>query len=227
MKLHWSPRSPFVRKVMITLHETGLVGQVDCIRSVVAYAAVPNEAVLADNPLGKIPALVLDDGTALYDSRVICEYLDTLHGGRRLLPETGRLRFTELRRQALADGMLDIMLMWRNEQIRPSGPYDVVTSAFARKLRAAFAALDSEAEDIGFQPFGLGAIAIVCAIGQLDFRFANNHWREAFPCLAAWHGSIAHRPSVLATAAVDDPSPAKVRAGFDPDATLIDFLDPA
>jgi hypothetical protein len=123
--------------------------------------------------------------------------------------------------------MTDIQLLWRNEQMRPSGPYEVVTSAFDRKLRAAFAALNAEAEDLALQPFGLGAIAIACAIGQLDFRFRNSRWREAFPCLALWHGSIADRPSLVATAAVDDPSPAVIGAHFDPEATPIDFLAPA
>ncbi|MFD1753135.1 glutathione S-transferase N-terminal domain-containing protein [Salipiger marinus] len=76
MTLHWSPRSPYVRKVMITLHETGLLPEVALQRSVVALHLPPNAAVLADNPLGKIPALVTGDGPALFDSRVICEYLD-------------------------------------------------------------------------------------------------------------------------------------------------------
>src|SRR3546814_15919853 len=89
MKLHWSPRSPFVRKVMITLHEAGLVERVELVRSVVAFAAAPNPEVLADNPLGKIPALILDDGTALFDSRVICEFLDGLHDRARLFPAAG------------------------------------------------------------------------------------------------------------------------------------------
>ena len=103
MKLHWSPRSPFVRKVMLFAHETGLVDRLTCVRTVVAMKA-PNAALLPDNPLNKIPTLVLDDGSPLYDSGVICEYLDTLHDRPKLFPTEGRARWIALRRQALANG---------------------------------------------------------------------------------------------------------------------------
>lgn len=223
MKLHWSPRSPFVRKVMIVLHETGQVDRVTCLRSVVAYAAKPNEDVLRDNPLGKIPALVLDDGTALFDSRVICEYLDGLHDGPFLLPAAGPPRLRQMRWQALGDGMADILLLWRNEQMRPEGPYEVVTRAFERKLRACMETLEDEAGALAGEPFGLGHVAIVCAIGQLDFRFHKSRWTEAFPNLAVWHGEAALRPSVSATAPRDDASPAAVGASFDDSVSPIDF----
>src|SRR6516165_7432240 len=98
MKLHWSPRSPFVRKVMIAAHETGLVDLWTCVRTVVAMTA-PNAALLPDNPLSKIPTLVLDDGSALYDSGVICEYLDALDGKPQLFPAEGAARLIALRRQ--------------------------------------------------------------------------------------------------------------------------------
>lgn len=225
MKLHWSPRSPFVRKVMIVLRETGQEAQVECVRSVVAYAAKPNEEVLKDNPLGKIPALVLDDGVTLFDSRVICEYLDGLHGGNPLLPASGLSRLRQLRWQALGDGMTDILILWRNEQMRPEGPYDVITRAFDRKLRACMAALDKEAGALADEPFGLGHIAIVCAIGQLDFRFLDSRWQEAFPAFAAWHAEIAKRPSVAETAPQDDPSPAATGAFFDDSKSPIDFMN--
>lgn len=227
MKLHWSPRSPFVRKVMIVLHETGLQDRVECVRSVVAYAAKPNEEVLKDNPLGKIPTLVLDDGTSLFDSGVICEYFDTLHAGPRLLPAEGPERFRHLRWQSLGDGMTDILLLWRNEQMRPSGPYDIVISAFGRKLRASLAMLDKEADALESASFGLGHIAIICAIGQLDFRFHQSHWQQAFPKLAAWHEKVLTRASVVATEAVDDPSPATTRPGFDDSVSPIDFTGDA
>lgn len=209
---------------MIVLHETGLLDRVVCERSVVAFAAPPNEDVLKDNPLGKIPTLVLDDGSALFDSRVICEYLDTLHGGPRLLPESGDPRFRQLRWQALGDGIGDILILWRNEQMRPGGPYEVIAGAFDRKLRASFARLEQEAADLSATPFGLGQIAIICAIGQLDFRFPDNHWREAFPALAGWHARMARRPSVMATEVRDDPSPAMAGASFDDSVSPIDFL---
>src|SRR5215467_13809095 len=105
MKLHWSPRSPFVRKVMIVAHELGLADRIDCVRTVVATAR-PHLPLMEENPLSKIPTLVLDDGTVLYDSRVICEYLDGLHHARRLVPQDFSERRTALRRQALGDGFL-------------------------------------------------------------------------------------------------------------------------
>ncbi|MEC9342793.1 MAG: glutathione S-transferase N-terminal domain-containing protein, partial [Pseudomonadota bacterium] len=126
MKLHWSPRSPFVRKVMIVLHETGQAGMVECVRTVVAYAAIPGNEILDDNPLGKVPALVLDDGMVLFDSRVICEFLDGLHDGPKLLPASGIDRLQHLRWQALGDGMTDILILWRNEQMRPEGPHQTI-----------------------------------------------------------------------------------------------------
>lgn len=225
MKLHWSPRSPFVRKVMIVAHEKGLTGRLDCVRSVVAYAAAPNEEVLRDNPLGKIPALVLDDGTCLFDSPVICEYLDGLDGRPTLLPKDGAGRWAQLRWQALGDGMTDILLLWRNEQMRPGGEYAVVVKAFDRKIRASFAQLNAEARLLSDMPFGLGHIAIICAIGQLDFRFRDSHWRDAFPVLAAWYDKVGARDSVARSAPQDDPSPVAVDPAFDPNSSPINFLE--
>ena len=209
---------------MIVLHETGLLDHVQCERSVVAYAAKPNEDVLKDNPLGKIPTLVLDDGTSLIDSPVICEYLDTLHAGPRLLPESGETRFRELRWQALGDGMTDILLLWRNEQMRPDGSYEVVTAAFDRKVRACFAQLEREADMLSSSAFGLGQIAIICAIGQLDFRFPNSHWHKAHPKLAAWYARVSERPSIAATVPEDDASSAATRPDFDNSVSPINFL---
>lgn len=207
MKLHWSPRSPFVRKIMIVLHETGLVGRVECVRNVVAFSAPPNEEVLKDNPLGKIPTLVLDDGTALFDSRVICEYLDTLHDGPKLFPAAGPERFRQLRWLSLGDGLTDVMLLSRTERTRPDGPWDVHVSAFERKMRACFAQLETEAAALGSVPLGIGQIAIECALGQMDFRYRGSGWEAAHPQLAAWHETMLARPSVAETAVRDDPNP--------------------
>lgn len=209
---------------MIVLHETGLLDRVECVRSVVAYAAKPNEDVLKDNPLGKIPTLVRDDGSNLFDSRVICEYLDTQHAGPRLLPEAGEPRLRQLRWQAFGDGVTDILILWRNEQMRPEGSSEIITAAFDRKLRASLARLEEEAGELAAAPFGLGHVAIVCAIGQLDFRFHENHWREAFPALAKWHAEMSRRPSVAQTEPKDDPSPAVTGAAFDDSVSPIDFL---
>src|SRR3546814_8402436 len=109
---------------MVRRRVAGLVGRVELVGSVGACAAAPNPGVLSDNPLGNIPALILDDGTALFDSRVICEYLDGLHDRARLFPAAGPERLRQLRWQALADGLTDILLLWRNERLRRNGPED-------------------------------------------------------------------------------------------------------
>ena len=210
MKLHWSPRSPFVRKVMIVLHETGQLDQVEQVRSVVAMHLPPNAAVMADNPLGKIPTLVIEDGTALFDSRVICEYLDHRAGGSLL----GDRRFVQLRWQALGDGLIDLLLLWRTELSRPSGPWDAVTEGWHAKARAVMATLEAETPALAATPFGLGHVAIVCALGQLDFRWSDANWRDHFPQLAKAEAGWAARSSVAATAIVDDaPDGADVTAG--------------
>jgi len=103
MLLHWSPRSPFVRKVMIAAHECGLADRIERVRTVVA-AATPNIELMKENPQSRLPTLRLADGTVVYDSPVICEYFDTLHGGAKLFPESFPERLVALRRQSLGDG---------------------------------------------------------------------------------------------------------------------------
>jgi len=203
MKLHWSPRSPFVRKVMITARETGLVDRIDCVRTKVAMTA-PNFDLIPDNPLSKIPTLVLDDGSAIYDSRVICEHLDTLHDGLRLIPTEPAARLRVLTRQALGDGFLDALLLWRQERDRPderrSPPH---LAAFVVKKDAVLDRLERDAADFAALPFDLGHIATGCALAYMDFRFPDEAWRDGHPALAAWHQGFEARPSVLATPVVD------------------------
>lgn len=212
MKLHWSPRSPFVRKVMITLHETGQAERVRCVRSAVGMAQI-NEALLADNPLNKIPTLVLDDGRALFDSRVICEYLDALHDGEKLFPADREARFQALTWQALGDGLVDTLLVWRNwyidRDLAPEDPADAYLTAFARKTDSALDALERVVPALRAVPFGIGHIAIGCALGQLDFRWAEREWRRGRPALAEWHAGFAARPSARATEVVDEAAPAR------------------
>src|SRR6201996_6674363 len=135
MKLHWSPRSPFVRKVMIVAHERGVVGRLDCVRTVAATGK-PHAELMKDNPLSKIPTLVLDDGTALYDSPVICEYLDALDGAPVLFPRAEPARLVALRQQALGDGLLDLLVFARNERDRPEPSSEHLESVMARKTAA-------------------------------------------------------------------------------------------
>lgn len=204
MQLHWSPRSPFVRKVNIVLEECGLTETVERIRSVAVFAAPPNPDILRDNPLGKIPALITDDGLRLFDSRVICEYLITRARRADLLPADPDARIRHLRWQALGDGLTDILLLWRTERGRGEHADPVIEAAFETKTRAALATLDEESAALTEAPFGLGHIAVICALGQLDFRYAGCGWRNALPRLATWHAKVADRPSVISTAVVDD-----------------------
>jgi glutathione S-transferase len=201
MKLHWSPRSPFVRKVMIAAHETGLVDRLTCVRTVVAMTE-PNTNLLSDNPLSKIPTLVLDDGSPLYDSLVICEYFDAMHDGPKLFPTDPKARWTALRRHALGNGLLDMLILWRGERERqqPSQPH---LDGFAVKYKATLKALEKESPEIGATPFGIGHIAIGCALSYADFRFADLNWRAGHPQTAAWHASFLQRPSARATEAVE------------------------
>lgn len=199
MKLHWSPRSPFVRKVMIVLHETGLDARVERVRSVAAMAS-PNAAIMADNPLSQIPALVMDNGLPLYDSPVICEYLDTLHDGARFFPAAGDARWLALRRQALGDGMMAICLLWRQERMKTAAQQlPEWLAAFDLKITTGLARLEDEADALAGDGFDIGHVTIGCLLSYLDYRFADLDWRTGHPGLAAWHAAFAERPSALAT----------------------------
>jgi glutathione S-transferase len=160
----------------------------------------PDLALVAANPLGKVPCLVPAEGDALYDSRVICEYLDGLHDGPRLFPIAGPQRWVALRRQALADGIMDAAVLARYETfLRPEerrwpawidGQLDKVTRGLDR--------LENEAGQLEAR-VDVGAIATACALGYLDFRFADLDWRRSRPGLAAWFTAFAARESMLRT----------------------------
>jgi len=202
VKLHWSPRSPFVRKVMVAAHELGVADGIETVRTVVAMTQ-PNLGLLSDNPLGKIPTLVLDDGTAIYDSLTICEYLDALHGPR-LFPAAGPARWTALTWHALGNGLLDLLVLWRNERDKPQKRQTPEWLAgFALKTMATLDRLQAMAPALDAAPFGIGHVAVGCALSYLDFRFATLGWRTGRPELAAWHAGFEARPSVLATQAAD------------------------
>jgi glutathione S-transferase len=204
MTLHWSPRSPYVRKVMIAVHEMSLQDRVRIVRTFVG-GTTPHRELMQTNPLGKIPTLELPDGTAIYDSPVIIEYLDTLHNGPKLYPLPLPQRLTALRRHALGQGMLDTALSLLAEGFRPcdrqSQPHQDLWRA---KLDACVAALEDEAEALAASGFNIGHLAIGVALGYLDFRFGELRWRDGHPRLAAWHGTFNARPSVQANVPVDD-----------------------
>lgn len=200
LTLHWSPKSPYVRKVMVCAHELGLVPQLELVRSVAAMLK-PNPTIMAVNPLSKIPTLVREDGSVLFDSVVICEYLDARAGGS-LFPKQGEARWQALRWHAFGDGLLDALILWRNERER-AVPLQPLLDAFELKVRASLQLLDAEAEALAAAPFSIGAITVGCALGYIDYRFDALGWRAIAPRLAAWHAQLCQRPSFQATEPID------------------------
>jgi glutathione S-transferase len=198
MTLHWSPRSPFVRKVMIAAAERGLTDRIRCVRTVVG-GTVPHLDLMRLNPLGKLPTLELPDGTVLYDSAVICDYLDGLHDGPRLFPADGAARLVAARRHALGDGMLDTALQLLGERFRDEATRSQPHIALWRlKLTTCVDALEQDAASLAATPYGIGHLAIGVALGYLDFRFADLSWRSGRDRLAAWYETFHQRPAVQA-----------------------------
>jgi glutathione S-transferase len=202
MRLHHNIASPYVRKVMAVAIETGLDGRLEPVSRMMTPVK-PDANLVADNPLGKIPCLVTDDGAVLYDSPVICEYLDSLHDGPKMFP-AGPARWTALRRQAQGDGILDAALLARYETfLRPEErrwPEWILGQKL--KFRRALDALEAEADAFG-GTVDIGTITTGCALGYLDFRYADEGWRATRPKLAAWYERFAQRPSMARTAPVE------------------------
>jgi glutathione S-transferase len=199
MKLPHSATSPFVRKVRVCAIELGLDNNID--RQPIA-ASVPTGDLSKRNPLEKIPSLQLDDGSALYDSPVICEYLDSL-AGNKLHPASGPARWSALRRQALADGIMDAGVLVRGESLRPAGEQSPGFIAKQKtKMAQGLDSLEGEADKLG-DGLDIGLIAIASALGFVDFRFAADNWRAKRPKLARWYDRFAQRPSMQATAPKD------------------------
>jgi glutathione S-transferase len=188
MILRSSPASPFVRKVRIAASVLGLADKID-VRPVNLDDA--GDSIRAQNPVGKIPALILDDGTAYYDSRVILEYLDHLAGSGRIIPRAAPARFAALRLQALCDGILDacILLVYEG-RYRPAEKHvQVWVDRQNEKVARGLAAL--EAAPPKFDPVpDVGQIALACVLGYRDLRFAGT-WRKEYPRLLAWHDKFA------------------------------------
>ena len=196
MKLRYSAASPYVRKVMVVAIETGQDGKIDRIPTVAVDKA---SGLDKDNPLVKVPSLTTDDGEALYDSAVICEYLDSLHGGRKLFPASGKARWTAIRRQALADGMLDAGVLIRLEGLRKPGEQSAdFVARQTEKVKNGLDALEKEAGSFAAEPT-IGEITVACCLGWLEFRKPTGDWRPGHPKLAAWLDAFSKRPSMSAT----------------------------
>lgn len=188
---------------MVAAHELGLADRLHLIRTVVKMTE-PNSAIMADNPLGRIPTLVREDGLALVDSQVISEYLDGLAGGGKLLPLTGDERWVELSRHAAATGILEILILWRNERDKPEARRTLEwLTAFETKVRASLTRFERDLRPLPDGPLSLSCIALGCVLSYLDFRFGDFDWRAEYPALAKWHLGFRMRPSAIATEVVD------------------------
>ena len=199
MKLRYSPTSPYVRKVTITAIETGQESVIECIPT---NPWSPDTDLPGDNPLGKVPALVTDDGMTLFDSPVICEYLCS-RVGAELVPKEGSDRWRVLRLQALCDGILDAAVLRLLESRRPEERQN--PDRIERQRRTVERAVDELEKSVG-QLDGeltLGQISAGAALGYLDFRFAADAWRNGRPALAKWFEAFSDRPSMQQTVPAD------------------------
>ncbi|BAQ83523.1 glutathione S-transferase N-terminal domain-containing protein [Pseudomonas sp. St29] len=200
MTLFHNPASPFVRKVMVLLHETGQLNRV-ALQASQLSPVNPDATLNQDNPLGKIPALRLADGQVLYDSRVILDYLDQQHVGNPLIPRDGSARWRRLTLAALADGIMDAAVLVRYELAlrAPEKHWEQWLDGQRDKIRRALAVLEAEAIAELASHFDVAAISVACALGYLDFRHPDLEWRQDQPQLAAWYFEVSQRPSMLAT----------------------------
>lgn len=196
MKIYYSPTSPFVRKALVAAEELGI--ELERLPSA-ANPVTRDQTIVATNPLGQVPTMLADDGTVLYDSRVICEYLDSLAGGNRLFPAAGPARWERLIEQSLADGMLDAALLMRYEQVIRPGEmfFDPWQRGQREKVSSALDRLEAWAPGFG-ERVDIGTISIACALAYLDLRFPEEGWRR-HATLAAWYERFSARESMQRT----------------------------
>jgi glutathione S-transferase len=194
MKLYYAGTSPFVRKVMACAIARGLDQEIMAMPTRLQDS--PPD-LLADNPLGKVPCLITDDGLALFDSPVICEYLDTRGDALPLFPAHGAARWRALKQQALGDGILDAAVARRGETTRPKeAARDALMGRYRGVVERGLAALEA---DPPHKLVDIGSITVACALGYLDFRFAAEPWRAGHPKLAAWFEAFAQEPAITRT----------------------------
>lgn len=203
MKIYFSPFSPYVRKCLVVGHELGLDDRIELLDSA-AHPVNRDRAIIEKNPLGKVPTFLTDDGQVLYDSRVICEYLDTLAGGT-LFPASGTARWTTLTLQSLGDGILDAALLARYEDVaRPEAiRWPEWRAAQLDKAETALHHLEADTALIEGR-VDIGSLTVGCALWYLDLRFPDFGWRARFPQVAQWWAGFSQRPSMQASWALAD-----------------------
>ena len=200
MTLYTNAASPFARKVMVLLHETGQLDRV-ALLPVPLTPVNPIAELNLDNPAGKIPALRLADGNVLHDSRVILDYLDQQHVGNPLIPREGSARWRRLTLASLADALLDAALLIRYETaLRPvEKHWDLWLDNQQQKIDRALSYFEQDAITELSSAFDVASISVAAALGYLDFRQPDLGWRSSYPRLASWYGEVSQRPSMLAT----------------------------
>ncbi|WP_194208203.1 glutathione S-transferase N-terminal domain-containing protein [Superficieibacter sp. 1612_C1] len=199
MQLFFASTSAYVRKVMVCATVLGLADEIERLDSA-AHPVVRDDRIAAFNPLAKVPALRTESGLCLYDSRVICEYLNA-RGQGDLFPQKGEALWRSLARQALGDGLIDAALLARYEFSArpPEKQWQDWADAQLKKVAAALADIESQVSDFSDRPEDIGLIAIGCALGYLDFRFAGLNWRASHPLTAAWFAVFNAHPAMAAT----------------------------
>jgi glutathione S-transferase len=194
MKITASGASPYVRKVMVCAITRGIDSQLE------KWTIATTDPLLSNtNPLGKIPTLVTDEGVALFDSPMICEFLDSIGSAPALFPAAGPARWKALRLHAIGDGILDASQPRRREIALPQDEGRVAYIDLQRgKVARAVDVLEKEAASLGALKT-IGDIAVACALGYLDFRFAHEPWRPGHPKLEAWYNSVLNLPPIAKT----------------------------
>ncbi|RRV04815.1 glutathione S-transferase family protein [Pseudomonas sp. v388] len=200
MTLYFNPASPFARKVVVMLHETGQLDRV-ALQTTVLTPVSPSAELNNDNPAGKLPALRLGDGNVIHDSRVILDYLDHQHVGNPLIPREGSARWRRLTLASLADALLDAALLIRYElALRPEEKHwDQWLDAQQEKIERTLGYFEQEAITELSSAFDIASISVAAALGYLDFRQPDLRWRSTYPRLASWYLEISQRPSMLAS----------------------------
>lgn len=199
MKLWYSPASPFARKVLILAHETGQIDQLELIDAATT-ALNPNEELAKDNPLGKIPTLVLEDGMSIFDSRVICEYLDGLHHEQPMIPAKGVDRINALVTQSIGDGLMEAAVAIRYEQfLRPEEKqWDKWIDGQFVKISQALDVLENW-RGSRIQDVHIGSISVASALSYMDFRHGGFDWRKDHPVLTQMLETFSKRSSMVET----------------------------
>ena len=199
MKIFFSTSSPYVRKCMAVAHELGVADRIEKLPNA-AHAINRDANIVKSNPTGQVPTFFCDDGTVLFDSVVICEYLDATFGGK-LFPKSGRERWARLTEHAAADGILGAALLARYEAtLRPETlRWPDWSSSQLKKIRSGVEWVEGIAESLPDR-VDIGTLAIGCALGYLDFRFSDMNWRSQAPKAADWFAGFSQRAAMTATA---------------------------